>query len=81
MHGFNHSNIYRAIHIEGADYHPDFLSHLVVFALKLRNHGLYDHDLLVHLSEYVAGSLYGFGTKGHSTLYDELNTYSYVFYV
>ncbi len=75
MHGFNHANLYRAIHIEGSDYQPDFLSHFVVFALKLRNRGLDDHGILVHLSEFIAGSLYGFGTQGHSTLYDETNTY------
>jgi hypothetical protein len=75
MHGFEHPNIYRAIHIEGVDYTPDFLSHLVVFALKLRNNGISDHDIVVHLSEFIAGNFYGFGTQGHSTLYEELNTY------
>ncbi|KAJ3092004.1 hypothetical protein HK102_011630 [Quaeritorhiza haematococci] len=76
MHGFNHPNIYRAVYIEGIDYLPDFLSHLVVFALKLRNHGLSDHGLVVHLSDLLAGNVYGFGTQGHSTLYMEINTYT-----
>jgi hypothetical protein len=51
--GFNHPNIYRAIYIEGSDYTPDFMSHLVVFALKLRNYGYDDHGLVVHLSDMV----------------------------
>ncbi|KAJ3035705.1 hypothetical protein HDV00_003466 [Rhizophlyctis rosea] len=75
MHGYNHPNIYRALYIDGADYQPDFLSHLVVYALKLRNAGLSDHDLVVHLSEPLAGNVYGFGTQGHSVIYEELSTY------
>jgi hypothetical protein len=46
MHAFNHSSIFRAIYIHGADYEPDFLSHLVVFALRLRNAGISDRGLL-----------------------------------
>ncbi|KAJ3206315.1 hypothetical protein HK099_000572 [Clydaea vesicula] len=76
MHGFTHPNIYRAVHIEGVDYAPDFMSHLVVFVLKLRNLGYDDHGLIVHLSDMIAGNVYGFGTQGHSTLYDEINTYT-----
>ncbi|KAI9103013.1 hypothetical protein DFS34DRAFT_700745 [Phlyctochytrium arcticum] len=75
MHGFHHPNIYRALYIDGADYTPDFLSHLVVFGLKLRNAGLSDHNLIVHLSDILAGNLYGFGTQGHSAIYEEINTY------
>ncbi|KAJ3398199.1 hypothetical protein HDU80_009153 [Chytriomyces hyalinus] len=75
LHAFNHPSIYRAIHIEGSDYAPDFLSHLVVFALRLRNAGLSDRGLLVYLSEFLAGNVYGFGTQGHSTVYEELDTY------
>ncbi|TPX56423.1 hypothetical protein SpCBS45565_g08414 [Spizellomyces sp. 'palustris'] len=75
MHGFHHPNIYRALYIDGADYTPDFLSHLVVFGLTLRNAGLSDHDLVVHLSDILAGNLYGFGTQGHSAIYEEVNTY------
>ncbi|KAJ3065422.1 hypothetical protein HDU98_011209 [Podochytrium sp. JEL0797] len=76
LHAFNHPSIYRAVHIEGSDYTPDFLSHLVVFALRLRNAGLSDRGLLVYLSEFLAGSVYGFGTQGHSTVYEELDTYT-----
>ncbi len=73
MHGYEHPNIYRGIFIEGNDYSPDFLSHLVVFGLKLRNRGI-RHDLIVVLSEFLAGSIY-YGTQGHSTLYEESITY------
>lgn len=59
MTGFNHPGIYRAIYIEGSDYNPDFMSHLVVFALKLRNFGYDDHGLVVHLSDMIAGNVYG----------------------
>ncbi|KAJ3252028.1 hypothetical protein HK104_007337, partial [Borealophlyctis nickersoniae] len=76
MHGYNHPNIYRGLYIDGADYTPDFLSHLVVYALKLRNAGLSDHDLAIHLSEPLAGNVYGFGTQGHSVIYEELNVYT-----
>ncbi|KAI8613246.1 hypothetical protein BC830DRAFT_491547 [Chytriomyces sp. MP71] len=79
LHAFNHPSILRAIHIEGADYEPDFLSHLVVFALRLRNAGLSDRGLLVYLSEFLAGNVYGFGTQGHSTVYEELDTYTLAF--
>ncbi len=75
MHAFHHKNIYRAIHIEGEDYSPDFLSHLVVFAVKLRNMGYNDHQLPVYLSDYLAGNIYGFGTQGHSAVYEESATY------
>ncbi|KAJ3388767.1 glycoside hydrolase 15 protein [Entophlyctis sp. JEL0112] len=76
LHAFNHPSIYRAVHIEGSDYIPDFLSHLVVFALRLRNAGLSDRGLLVYLSEHLAGNVYGFGTQGHSTVYEEPETYT-----
>ncbi|KAI8926790.1 hypothetical protein BC831DRAFT_399503 [Entophlyctis helioformis] len=76
LHGINHPNIYRALYIDAADYQPDFLSHLVVFALKLRNAGLSDHGLVVHLSDVLAGNIYGFGTQGHYAIYEEENTYT-----
>ncbi|KAJ3101403.1 hypothetical protein HDU97_001390 [Phlyctochytrium planicorne] len=76
MHGFHHPGIYRAIYIEGVDYNPDFLSHLVVYALRLRNAGISDRGLIVYLSEFLEGNILGFGTQGHSTLYEELNTYT-----
>ncbi|KAJ3408851.1 hypothetical protein HDV05_004742 [Chytridiales sp. JEL 0842] len=76
MHAFEHPLIYRAFHIEGVDYNPDFFSHLVVFALRLRNAGISDRGLVVHLSDLLAGNVLGFGTQGHSTVYEELNTYT-----
>ena len=94
MHAFNHASIFRAIYIHGADYEPDFLSHLVVFALRLRNAGISDRGntwfidkifaeiqlqypgLIVYLSDYLAGNVYGFGTQGHQVIYEDLNTYT-----
>lgn len=73
--GINHPNLYRALYIDEKDYQPDFLSHLLAFALKLRNRGLTDHGLCIHLSDALAGSIYGFGTQGHSALYEEDLTY------
>lgn len=46
---------------------PDFISHLVGFALKLRNLGVSDHGLIRELSLALAGSLYS--GEGHSRLY------------
>jgi hypothetical protein len=74
--GLSHPNIYRALYIDRTDYQPDFLSHLVVFALKLRNYGLSDHGLILYLSETLQGNIYGFGTQGHSAIYEEDGTYS-----
>lgn len=54
----------------------DFLSNLLVLLLRILNSGLSDSGLLVHLSEATAGSLNG---VGHSTIYEELGTYSSVF--
>jgi hypothetical protein len=58
-------------------HHPsssDFLSNLLVLLLRLRNAGLDDNGLLAHLSEATAGSLNGIG---HSTAYEDLQTYRY----
>lgn len=49
------------------------LSHLVGFALKLRNLGIPDHGLIRELSSPLAGSLYT--GEGHSRLYDEETVY------
>ncbi len=54
----------------------DFLSNLLVLLLRVTNVGLSDSGLLTHLSEATAGSLNGIG---HSTAYEELATYSWVF--
>ncbi|OBZ83772.1 hypothetical protein A0J61_08176 [Choanephora cucurbitarum] len=75
MHAVNHPNILRSIYIDGHIYSDDdFLIDLVVFGLKLRNAGLSDHDLLVHLSEVLAGNIYAL-EGGHSTIYEELEVY------
>ncbi|KAJ1824685.1 hypothetical protein LPJ60_000524 [Coemansia sp. RSA 2675] len=67
--GVSHPNVYRAMYVDSHHYLDDFLTNLIVFALRLRNMGIYDHDLLTHLSEVVAGSLWGH--SGHSTIYAE----------
>lgn len=53
----------------------DSLSHLVGFALKLRNLGVPDHGLIKELSSPLAGSLYT--GEGHSRLYDDESVYQY----
>ncbi|POS88436.1 hypothetical protein EPUL_000040, partial [Erysiphe pulchra] len=69
----NHPYIYRAVFIDGRIHAPDFLSHLVGFALKLRNIGISDHGLIRELSAPLAGSLYT--GEGHSRLYDDSQVY------
>lgn len=49
------------------------VSHLVGFALKLRNLGIPDHGLIRELSTPLAGSLYT--GDGHSRLYDDEAVY------
>ncbi|KAJ2847812.1 hypothetical protein IWW36_003660 [Coemansia brasiliensis] len=73
LQGVSHPNVYRAVYIDAPHYSDDFLTGLIVFALRLRNMGIYDHDLLIHLSEVVAGSLWGHW--GHSTVYGEPAVY------
>ncbi|KAI5457805.1 hypothetical protein BGZ63DRAFT_393872 [Mariannaea sp. PMI_226] len=63
----NHPYIYRAVFIDGRVHAPDFIAHLVGFALKLRNLGVSDHGLIRELSVSLAGSLYS--GAGHSRLY------------
>ncbi|KAF9387719.1 hypothetical protein CPB97_002173 [Podila verticillata] len=72
MTSIHHPSIVRAVYIDGASYQNDFLTNLISFALRLRNAGMDDFGVLVHLSEVVAGSLYG---EGHSTIYDEREVY------
>ena len=69
----SHPNVYRAVFVDGRVHAPDFLSHLVGFALKLRNLGISDHNLIRELSSPLAGSLYG--GEGHSRIYDDENVY------
>lgn len=49
------------------------LSHLVGFALKLRNLGVPDHGLIRELSTPLAGSLYT--GEGHSRIYEDEAVY------
>ncbi|XP_044717510.1 uncharacterized protein HRG_09018 [Hirsutella rhossiliensis] len=63
----SHPYIYRAVFIDGRIHAPDFIAHLVGFALKLRNLGISDHGLIRELSAPLAGSLYS--GEGHSRLY------------
>lgn len=69
----SHPYIYRAVFVDGRIHAPDFLTHLVGFALKLRNLGLPDHGLLRELSPALAGSLYA--GEGHSRVYEDPRVY------
>jgi hypothetical protein len=69
----SHPYIYRAVFVDGRVHAPDFLTHLVGFALKLRNLGISDHGLIRELSTPLAGSLYG--GEGHSRIYDDESVY------
>ncbi|CAP95618.1 hypothetical protein E8E15_006104 [Penicillium rubens] len=68
-----HPYVYRAVFVDGRVHAPSFLSHLVGFALKLRNLGISDHGLIRELSTPLAGSLYS--GEGHSRLYDDEAVY------
>ncbi|KAL5598656.1 uncharacterized protein BROUX77_006490 [Berkeleyomyces rouxiae] len=68
-----HPHIYRAVFIDGRLHAPDFIAHLVGFALKLRNLGASDHGLIRELSVPLAGSLYS--GEGHSRLYWDARVY------
>ncbi|KAJ6036954.1 hypothetical protein N7540_001233 [Penicillium herquei] len=69
----NHPYIYRSVFVDGRVHAPSFVSHLVGFALKLRNLGIPDHGLIRELSTPLAGSLYT--GDGHSRLYDDEAVY------
>ncbi|KAK0373915.1 hypothetical protein CLIM01_08725 [Colletotrichum limetticola] len=69
----SHPYIYRAVFIDGRIHAPDFIAHLVGFALKLRNLGVSDHGLIRELSTPLAGSLYS--GEGHSRLYYDDQVY------
>ncbi|KAK0646067.1 hypothetical protein B0T16DRAFT_458028 [Cercophora newfieldiana] len=69
----HHPYIYRAVFIDSRIHAPDFIAHLVGFALKLRNLGVSDHGLIRELSTSLAGSLYS--GEGHSRLYDDEQVY------
>ncbi|PLN76483.1 hypothetical protein BDW42DRAFT_20621 [Aspergillus taichungensis] len=68
-----HPYVYRAVFVDGRVHAPSFLSHLIGFALKLRNLGISDHGLIRELSSPLAGSLYS--GDGHSRLYDDQAVY------
>ncbi|KAF8972832.1 hypothetical protein BGZ46_010034 [Entomortierella lignicola] len=72
MTAVHHPSIVRAVYIDGATYQDDFLTNLISFSLRLRNSGYDDHGVLLHLSEVIAGSIYG---EGHSTIYEEREVY------
>lgn len=69
----SHPYVNRAVFIDGRLHAPNFLTHLVVLALKLRNLGVSDHGLLRELSAPLAGSLVG--GEGHSRIYDDSAVY------
>ncbi|KAI8634909.1 hypothetical protein F5Y19DRAFT_410829 [Xylariaceae sp. FL1651] len=69
----SHPYIYRAVFIDGRIHAPDFIAHLIGFALKLRNLGISDHGLIRELSVPLAGSLYS--GEGHSRLYADDQVY------
>lgn len=69
----SHPHIYRAVLIDSRIHAPNFLSHLVGFALKLRNLGVPDHGLIRELSPPLAGSLYS--GEGHSIIYEDEAVY------
>ena len=69
----SHPYINRAVFVDGQLHAPNFLTHLVVFAVKLTNLGVSDHGLIRQLSAPLAGSLVG--GEGHSRIYDEPDVY------
>ncbi|KAJ1676882.1 hypothetical protein EV182_007322 [Spiromyces aspiralis] len=75
FHGISHPNLYRAVYIDGPHYRDDFLTNLIIFALRLRNGGVDDKGLLVHLSNVIVGTLWGSTSGGHSTIYEEKAVY------
>nr|POF13946.1 uncharacterized protein CFP56_02970 [Quercus suber] len=70
----SHPYVCRAIFIDGRLHTPNFLTHLLVFAVKLRNLGINDHGLIRELSGPLAGSLVG--GDGHSRVYDDPAVYN-----
>lgn len=69
----SHPHIYRAVFVGGRIHAPNFLFHLIGFALKLRNLGVSDHGLKRELSAPLAGSLHT--GAGHSRLHDDNRVY------
>ena len=69
----SHPYVNRAVFVDGRVHTPNFLTHLVIFAVKLRNLGISDHGLIRELSAPLAGSLVG--GDGHSRVYDDPAVY------
>ncbi|CEL56695.1 putative protein YML020W OS=Saccharomyces cerevisiae (strain ATCC 204508 / S288c) GN=YML020W PE=1 SV=1 [Rhizoctonia solani AG-1 IB] len=70
----SHPLILRGLFLDGDAYSSsDFLSNLLVLLLRVKNAGLDEQGLVVHLSEATAGSLSGIG---HSTAYEDLGPYT-----
>ena len=69
----SHPYVARVVFVDGRIHAPNFLTHLVIFAVKLRNLGLSDHGLIRELSAPLAGSLVG--GEGHSRVYDDPEVY------
>ncbi|PVU95001.1 hypothetical protein BB561_002100 [Smittium simulii] len=74
LHAVSHPNIYRAVCI-AHPLKPSFLTNLAIFAIKLKNSGIGDFGLSVHLSEAIAGSIWSGSVSGHSTIYEESEVY------
>jgi hypothetical protein len=68
-----HPYVSRAVFMDGRLHSSNFLTHLVVFSVKLRNRGISDHGLLREISAPLAGSLVG--GEGHSRVYDDPAVY------
>ncbi|KAK4505508.1 hypothetical protein PRZ48_003471 [Zasmidium cellare] len=68
-----HPYVNRLVFIDGRLHTSNFISHLIVFAVKLRNLCVSDHGLLREISAPVAGSLVG--GEGHSRVYDDPAVY------
>lgn len=75
MTAYDHPNLVRFIHIDAHNYMDDFLTHLVTLAVRLRNAGVDDRNILHTLGDSIVGSIYR-GVE-HSTVYEEEEVYKY----
>ncbi|PVU90391.1 hypothetical protein BB559_004671 [Furculomyces boomerangus] len=74
IHSISHPNLYRAVYIS-APIKSSFLTNLAIFSAKIRNAGISDYGLAIHLSSAIAGSIWSGSVSGHSTIYEEPNVY------
>lgn len=58
MHSYWHPLIFRSMFIESDNYRDDFLTRLITLMIDLRNRNISDQDLLIYISDYLAGSVY-----------------------